>query len=126
MFLKHNIFTLFFFLLIFIGCFTPGTNLPKARVENLDKVLHTTLFFLFAFSSIIGFIKQSQFPKLHFDAVKYVVGISSVMAFSTEIIQHFFIPRRSFDVFDIVADLIGITLAFSFFLLVRGKKKCGF
>ncbi len=126
MFLKHNIFTFFFFLLIVIGCFTPGSNLPKARVENLDKVIHTTLFFLFSFSSIIGFIKQSQFPKLHFDAVKYVIGISILMAFFTEIIQHFFIPRRSFDFFDIVADLTGIAFAFSLFLVVRGNKKCGF
>ena len=126
MFLKHNIFTLFFFLLIFIGCFIPGTNLPKARVENLDKVLHATLFFLFSFSSIIGFIKQSQFPKLHFDAVKYVVGVSILMAVFTEIIQHLFIPRRSFDFFDLIADFVGITFAFSLFLLVRGNKKFGF
>jgi VanZ family protein len=126
LFLRYNIFSLFFFLLIVFGCFLPGTNLPKARVENLDKVLHITLFFLFSFSSIIGFIKQSQFPKLHFDAVKNVVGISTIMAFSTETIQHFFIARRSFDIWDIFADLIGITLAFSFFLLVRGNQKCGF
>jgi VanZ family protein len=95
-------------------------------VGNLDKFIHTTLFFLFAFSSIIGFIKQSQFPKLHFNAVKYVVITSITIAFSTEVIQHFFIPKRNFDFFDIVADLIGIAFAFCFFLLVRGDKKCGF
>ena len=126
MFLRYNIFTLFFFSLIVIGCFIPGNNLPKARVENLDKVLHSILFFLFSFSAIIGFIKQSQFPKIHFDAVKYVVGIGAILAIITEVIQHFIIPRRSFDVFDILADLVGIILAFCFFLYVRGDKKCGF
>ena len=95
-------------------------------MENLDKVLHSILFFLFSFSAIIGFIKQSQFPKLHFDAVKHVVVISTLLAIITEVIQHFFIPKRSFDVFDILADLIGIILAFGFFMYVRGDKKCGF
>ena len=126
MFLRYNIFTLFFFSLIVIGCFIPGNNLPKSRVENLDKVLHSILFFLFSFSAIIGFIKQSQFPKIHFDAVKYAVGIGAILAIITEVIQHFIIPRRSFDVFDILADLVGIILAFCFFLYVRGDKKCGF
>ncbi len=126
MFFRYNIFTLFFFSLIIVGCFIPGSKLPKARVENLDKVIHATLFFLFSFSAIVGFIKQNQFAKLHFDAVKHVVIISILLAISTEVIQHFFIPRRSFDVFDILADLTGIALAFGFFLYVRGDKKCGF
>ena len=126
MFLRHNLFTICFFILIIVGCFLPGNNLPKARMENLDKFIHTTLFFLFSFSAIIGFIKQNLFPKLHFDAVKYVVIISSSMAILTETIQYFFIPNRNFDFLDIAADLTGIILAFSFFLLVRGKKKCGF
>ena len=126
MFLRYNIFTLFFFSLIIVGCFIPGSNLPKIRVENLDKILHSALFFLFSFSAIIGFIKQNQFPKLHFDAVKNVVGISTLLAITTEVIQHFFIPNRSFDIFDILSDLVGIILAFVFFLYVRGDKKCGF
>jgi len=112
--------------LILVGSVLPGSNLPKARVENLDKVMHCILFFLFSFSAIIGFIKQSQYPKLHFDAVKYVVGIGALLAIITEVVQHFIIPRRSFDVFDILADLVGIILAFCFFLYVRGDKKCGF
>ena len=100
--------------------------MPKARVENLDKVVHGALFFFFSFSAIIGFIKQNQFPKLHFDAVKYAIGISSFLAVFTELIQHFLIPKRNFDVFHILADLVGIALGFAFFLYVRGDKKCGF
>jgi VanZ family protein len=58
--------------------------------------------------------------------VKYVILISVFLAIGTEIAQYLFIPRRSFDVFDILADLIGIILAFGFFMIVRGKNKCGF
>lgn len=126
MFLRYNIFTVFFLSLILLGCLIPGSNLPKASTQHLDKVMHITLFFLFSFSAIVGFVKQNQFPRLHFDAVKYVIGISAFITIATEVIQHFFIPRRTFDFFDIVADLVGITLAFGFFLYVRGDKKCGF
>jgi len=126
LFLRYNIFALFFFSVIIVGCFIPGSNLPKARVENLDKVIHCILFFLFSFSAIIGFIKQSQFPKLHFDAVKYVFGIGASLSIITEAVQHFIIPGREFDMWDILADLTGTILAFIFFLYVRGDKKCGF
>ena len=126
MFLRYNIFTIFFFSLIVVGCLIPGNNLPGSSVQNLDKVMHISLFFLFAFSAIVGFIKQSQYPKLHFDAVKYVMGISAFLTITTEVLQHFVIPLRSFDVFDILADLAGIFLAFCFFMYVRGDKKCGF
>lgn len=88
--------------------------------------MHITLFFLFSFSAIVGFVKQSQFPKLHYDAVKFVIGISAFLTIATEVVQHFFIPRRTFDLFDIIADLVGLVLAFGFFMYVRGDKKCGF
>lgn len=126
MFLRYNIFSLFFFNLILIGCLLPGNNLPESGIRNLDKIAHVTLFFLFSFSAIIGFIKQNQYPKLHFDAVKYVVGISTFMAIFTELLQHFVIPIRSFEIFDIIADFVGILLALCFFLYVRGNKKCGY
>lgn len=126
MFLRHNIFTLFFLSLILVGCLLPGGILPKVNTEHLDKVIHISLFFLFSFSAILGLIKQNQFPRLHFDAVKYVIGFSISLTIITEVIQHLFIPRRSFDLFDILADLIGIIIAFAFFMVVRGDNKCGF
>jgi len=126
LFLRYNIFSITFFSLILLGCLVPGSTLPASNAKNLDKVVHILLFFMFSFSAIIGFIKQSQFPRLHFDAVKYVIGISVFLTVSTEVIQHFFIPRRTFDVFDIVADLVGIAIGFGLFLYVRGDKKCGF
>lgn len=126
MFLRYNVFTLFFLSLILIGCLLPGTDLPESNTKHLDKVFHISLFFMFSFSAIVGLIKQSQFPRLHFDAVKYVIGFSIFLTMGTEITQHLFIPLRNFDVFDILADIIGISIAFGFFMIVRGNKKCGF
>lgn len=126
MFFKYNYFSTFFFSLILVGTLIPGSTLPESSIQHLDKVIHALLFFLFVFSATIGFVKQSQYPKLHFDAVKYVLLFSGLLAIGTEVLQHFIIPRRTFDLYDIVADVVGIGVGFLFFLVVRRTKKCGF
>lgn len=126
MFFKYNYFSTFFFSLILVGTLVPGSTLPESSTQHLDKVIHALLFFLFVFSAIIGFVKQSQYPKLHFDAVKYVLLFSGLLAIGTEVLQYLVIPRRTFDLYDIVADVFGVGVGFLFFLLVRGDKKCGF
>lgn len=125
MFLKHNIFSLFFLSLILVGCFLPGSDLPKDQTKNLDKAIHVLLFFCFTFSSFVGCVKQSSFKRLQYFAVRYVVIFASSLTITTEFVQHFFIPRRGFELGDIIADLSGITLAFILFLFVKGKEKCG-
>lgn len=125
MFLKHNIFSLFFLSLILIGCFLPGSDLPKDHTKNLDKAIHVLLFFCFTFSSFIGSVKQSRFKRLKYFAVRYVVVFAGTLTITTEFVQHFFIPRRGFELGDIIADLSGITLAVILFFFVKGKEKCG-
>lgn len=126
MFFKYNYFSTFFFALILVGTLIPGSTLPESSTEHLDKVIHALLFFLFVFSAIVGFVKQSQYPKLHFDAVKYVLIFSGLLTVGTEVLQHLVIPRRTFDMYDILADVVGVGFGFLFFLMVRGDKKCGF
>ena len=126
MFLKHNTFTLFFLGLILLGCLLPGNDLPGIATQNLDKAIHIFFFFCFSFSAMVGFAKQSQYPKLHYDAIKYVIVIAVALTITTELLQHYVIPRRNFDLYDILADLVGMVLALVFFLFVKGKERCGF
>lgn len=125
MFLRYNVFSILFLSLLLIGCLVPGSNLPKDHTQNLDKALHIILFLCFTFSSIVGCVKQSQFPKLHYFALKYVVVFSAILTVTIELVQHFFIPRRGFELLDIVADLVGISLAVGLFFFVKGKEKYG-
>lgn len=125
MFLRYNIFSILFLTVLLVGCFLPGSTLPKDNTQNLDKALHVILFLCFTFSAIVGCVKQSQFPKLHYFALKHVTIFSVLLTVVIELIQHFFIPRRGFELLDIVADLVGISLAVGLFFFVKGKEKCG-
>ena len=126
MFLRHNIFSILFLAILLIGCLLPGNTLPNSETHNLDKVLHVILFLCFTFCSLVGCIKQSQYPMLHYFALKYVTIFSVFLTLGIEVVQHFFIPRRGFEVLDIVADLAGITLAITLFFIVKGKEKFGY
>lgn len=126
MFLRHNIFSIFFLVIILVGCLLPGSTMPNSDTQNLDKALHIILFLCFTFCSLVGCVKQSQYPMLHYFALKYVVLFSIILTVAIEVIQHYFIPRRGFELLDIVADLVGIVLAVALFFFVKGKEKCGY
>ena len=126
MFLRHNIFSILFLAILLVGCLLPGNSLPNADTQNLDKVLHVILFLCFTFCSLVGCVKQSQYPMLHYFALKYVTLSSVLLTLGIEVIQHLFIPRRGFELLDIVADLVGIVLAIILFFIVKGKEKFGY
>lgn len=123
MFLKHNLFTLFFFCVIVLGCFLPGSNLPKDNTQNLDKVIHVFLFMSFSLSALIGFVKQGQFQKLHYFPIRNVAIIAISLTVITEVVQHFFIPRRGFELLDIVADVCGFVVGLLLFLYIKNGDK---
>ena len=126
MFLRYNIFSIIFLVILLVGCLLPGSTLPKSDTQNLDKVLHVLLFLCFTFCSLVGCVKQSQYPILHYFALKYVTIFSVLLTVLIELIQHFFIPRRGFELLDIGADMAGITLAIGLFFFVKGKEKFGY
>lgn len=66
---------------------------------GLDKLVHVILFGGLAISGI------KAFPK------KILLLIVLLLAYTvfTEVIQGNFIPHRSFDIYDIISDVLGIT-----------------
>lgn len=87
-------------------------NLPWAEKISLDKIVHLGLFMvlicLFAYpfnKSIITYKKRLNWF-LFFSLVGVIYGIS------IEFIQKYYIPNRSFDLFDILADTIGCLVGY--------------
>jgi VanZ family protein len=86
-------------ILIFIGCGMPGSNLPKLTVwDHFDKVVH---FVLFGGCTYLWFM---AFPKYLYR----VAGLVLLFGIAIEFYQKYFVPGRSFDVWDILADALGI------------------
>ncbi len=108
--------------------FTPGTSLPSpgifAGFENFDKVIH----FLF-FTGFVGLWCYYFFharPAFRFLKITFFVIwlIAAVNGIVVEYIQFYYIPFRSFDKGDIIADILGASFMYglcNIFLLKESR-----
>ena len=119
--LKKNILTIVFaaiwFLLVTSLLCIPGTRLPKITWEDkvwLDKWVH---IFLFMILVILWSKAYSHKKNTDRDGRKIFLEIMIVGCFygiAMEFVQKYFIPFRSFDVGDIIADAIGCVVGYLF------------
>ena len=94
-------------ILIFIGCSLPGKDLPPITVfDHFDKVVHFVFFFVFAIlwrqslSPSGGGIRGRKFYAT-------IILLSFAYGFALEFYQINFVPGRTWDVWDGVADGVG-------------------
>ncbi|GAB2837544.1 VanZ family protein [Ferruginibacter profundus] len=100
-----------FFLVLTLVCI-PGEDLPKADnwmiAIDYDKLIHVGIFAVLAFLFMYPIGKSAAFSKK--DKWHYFIKIALVTVvwgYTTEVIQKFFIPGRSYDLTDWLADSIG-------------------
>ena len=96
---------------------TVGIGMLKFK---LDKWVHFGAYFGLAFFYIIWQLNALITRQLRF--ILSTLTISIFISFSTEIVQ-LFIPSRSFSFEDFTANVVGILIAFSLFIVFRGKLK---
>ena len=106
------------FFVVFIAVTIPGKNLPK--VDNwlltidYDKIIHVGIFGLLAFLFMLPIAKMALPKKQKWYHFVRVAIATVVWGITTELIQKFFIPGRSFDLMDWASDSIGGILAMFF------------
>ncbi len=106
----------------------PGCYIPK--VTSLldwlspDKLVHLFLFGIFVILYIEGFSRQMQQAVLRKYAVGFSMLIGMVFAVLTEAMQKYIIPGRNGNIYDFLADLLGLLLGYMLWRLIRrnGKK----
>jgi VanZ family protein len=100
----------------------PGSDFPDEgsfgfQIDNLDKVVH-----VFLFGGIVLFwgfyIRRSVEPQLQ-KKIILITLFSILLGVIMEFIQLWFIPERSFDNWDIVADSFGAILFGAYHILFR-------
>lgn len=69
------------------------------EIDGFDKVVHLSIFLAPAFAALMVGIRA-----------RWALGILVLHAPVSELIQHFALPLRGGDVFDVMADLTGIVL----------------
>ncbi len=120
MFLKKYYKSLFSLLLIFIFCFLPGKTADRVQfinIPNFDKFAHFGMFFLFSFFLSRDLKNNLSLQKKQILFI--VISLSLIIGGSIEIIQHFLIPERSGDWYDVSADLAGSLSLVILFILIR-------
>lgn len=120
MILRYNVFTLAWALLILFLTLMPGKNMPDTGIWNFltfDKFAHFFCFSVLVFLLIIGLTKQHTYMLLRFRAVKYSLMIGIGYGFLVESIQAF-VPDRTFELGDLLANTIGCFLGVGVFYLI--------
>lgn len=119
MFFKNYYKSLISLLLIFILCFLPGNTIDNSNFSDIpgfDKLVHFGMYFLFSFFLLKDLKNNLKFLKIQLLLI--IFSFTFVMGGSIEIIQDFFIPGRSGNLYDLSADLGGT----AFFVLIFFKK----
>jgi VanZ family protein len=98
--------------------FLPGSAFPSENWLSeiyFDKVVHIGLF------AILIFLWRSAFDS---QLVKYnlILLLSALFyGLAVEFIQRYFVPNRDFDLYDVVADMIGAIMGLVTWLSYRKK-----
>jgi VanZ family protein len=114
-----------FFLVLILICL-PGNQFPKTD-DWLDKIyfdkwVHCGLFGILAFLWMMPFaVSEIAFEQKQKTIIKIAISVA-VWGLTTEYIQKFFIPFRSFDWWDWGADSVGALLAYIIFRKKLAKK----
>lgn len=103
-------------------CLEDSNDLPKIKIQNLDKFVHASFHFVFV---VIWFLyirisKDSIHNKVR---IKKVFWFSVLFGISIEFLQYFFTTTRKADVFDVFANIIGAILAVLAVQLWNNKQK---
>ncbi|HSU28209.1 MAG TPA: VanZ family protein [Chitinophagaceae bacterium] len=88
----------------------PGSSFPKANWYNkvwLDKWIHVFLFFILVMLWCRAFSGNKK-PRNQYKKIFFLIMIAGICyGAGMEFVQKFFIPNRSFDGGDILADAAG-------------------
>lgn len=98
------VFAVLWLLLITVLLCIPGTKLPKIQWHNkifLDKLIHVALFLVLVFLWCRAYTIKTKKIFISITVLSICYGIMM------ELVQQYFIPFRSFDLRDMLANSIG-------------------
>lgn len=95
--------------------FLPGNDIPPTdwlHINYFDKLVHTGIFGLMSFLFSWPLLKSGLNKKQHQHYFLKIAIAVSIWGFAAELIQKYWVPGRSYDIFDWIADTIGAIAAF--------------
>ena len=105
---------------IAVLCLLKFSKLPSFGVSGVDKYVHFT--FHFVFTLLWGFYYWLKQNELKLQNLVQIVIISLSYGILIEILQETLTTTRHADIFDVLANLTGATVAFGLFVLIKKTK----
>ena len=104
----------------------PGSVFPRVKpVVGFDKVVHFFMYAVFAFACVWGYRKQYVARDMSYKKKALLVALAVSIAYGglTELMQEYFVPMRTGDWIDFLADTMGtLSGILVFYLFFRQKK----
>ena len=108
-------------IIILLLTMTPGENMPQTslwdEILSFDKIAHIFIFAVLVYLMIIGLRKQYSYVFLRQYALRTSLITGIAYGLIIEIIQYY-IPGRSFELADLLADSAGCFLGLGLFFVV--------
>lgn len=115
--LKKRVFliTVFYSLVLALVCLMPLKKIPNFGVSFGDKIFHSLTYVVLAFLWFGTFF--FQFKKGKIKAIVYASVVSIIFGIIVEVLQEVFTSTRQADMFDVLANSLGVLFAASLLLL---------
>ena len=107
--------------LIAVLCLVKFTDLPSLGVSGADKYVHITLHFVF--TMLWGLYSWKRQNEIGLNKIAIIIVISICYGILIEILQETCTTTRHADIFDVLANGTGATIAFVVFVLIKKRKQ---
>lgn len=106
-FLKYNIASILWTILILVLCLMPGKDMPSVSIFEIDKIAHFGIYLILALLMYYGWKRQNSFIVLHHHTFIKILLLTSFYGFLVEIMQELFTADRHFELLDALTNSMG-------------------
>ncbi|MES2411322.1 MAG: VanZ family protein [Bacteroidota bacterium] len=107
--------------LIAVLCLVRFNDLPSLGVSGADKYVHFTLHFVFTI--LWGLYSFKQQNEIALNKIAIIFLFSFCYGILIEILQETLTATRHADIFDVIANTTGATMALVLFVLIKKRKQ---
>lgn len=109
-FLRYNWPSILWAAFILVICLMPGRHIPRVRIPNFDKLVHTGIYTIFAVLTYFGWTRQRAFQAIQKNTALKVISALALYGITVEIMQETLTADRHFELLDELANTTGATI----------------
>jgi VanZ family protein len=123
-FIRYHFPAILWAVIILISMSLPAQYIPKVKIFGYDKIAHIGVFFVFGILIYRSIINWKHKPGSILISLMLMLFFVMVFGCVSELYQHF-IPGRTPDIFDFIADTIGglVSIIAELFYNIHKSKK---